>query len=201
MTDHSTFQEGNTLTVQAGDVPVTGRIVHLSARRMELALEQPYGWLFNLFRPAYFSRFLLGDGFLGPEGEPFAREMLHKLHRAADYLHHQLPPIAEAMRAETSRRELFLQHLDPLVDMNAALTPTSLRATVLHIEKELTPRGMEQPPMVRWQQPILTGLLELQASVLLHRWLREGPIDLRAQPGTVRSADADKDRPLPSNTH
>ena len=52
MTDHSTFQEGNTLTVQAGDVPVTGRIVHLSARRMELALEQPYGWLFNLFRPA-----------------------------------------------------------------------------------------------------------------------------------------------------
>jgi hypothetical protein len=105
------------------------------------------------------------------------------------------------MRAETSRRELFLQHLDPLVDLKAALTPASLRATVLHIEKELTPRGMEQPPMVRWQQPILTGLLEVQASVLLHRWLREGPIDLRAQPGTVRSADADRDRPLPSNTH
>ena len=76
MTDPSTFHEGNTLTVQAGDVPVTGRIVHLSARRMELALEQPYGWLFDLFRPGYFSRFLLGDGFLGPEGEPFARDML-----------------------------------------------------------------------------------------------------------------------------
>jgi len=178
MTDRSTFQEGNTLTVQAGDIPVTCRIVHLSARRMELALEQPYGLLFNLFRPAYFSRFLLGDGFLGPEGEPFAREMLLKLHRAADYLHHQLPLVADAMRVETSRRDLFLQHLDPLVDLKAPLTPATLRATVLNIEKVLTPRGMVEPPMVRWQQPFLTGLLEVQASVLLHRCLREGPLDM-----------------------
>lgn len=43
MMDRSSLQEGNTLTALSGDVPVTERIVHLSARRMELALERPYG--------------------------------------------------------------------------------------------------------------------------------------------------------------
>lgn len=180
MTARSTFQEGSFLTVHAGDMPVTGRIVHLSARRLELALVAPYGWLFHLSRPAYFSRFLLGDGFQGDEGEPFAREMLLKLHRAAHYLHQQLPLVAEALRTEPSRRDLFLQHLDPLVDLNIPLSPATLRASVLHIEQMLTPRGMEESPMVRWQQPYLTGLVEVQASVLLHRWLREGPVELLA---------------------
>jgi hypothetical protein len=192
MTDRSTFQEGNTLTVLAGDELVTGRIVHLSARRLELALVQPYTLLFQLVRPKYFSRFLKGDGFLGPEGEPFAREMLHKLHRAADYLHHQLPQVAGALRDEHRRRDLFLRHLDPLVDLHIPLTPATLRATALHVENTLTPRGMEEAPMIRWQQPILAGLLQVQASVLLHRWLREGPIELRADAQTTTTSDQQK---------
>jgi hypothetical protein len=180
MTDPSTFREGDTLTILAGDGPVTGRIVHLSARRLELALEQPYGRLFHLSLPGYFSRFLLSDGFLGPEGEPFAREMLWKLHRAAHYLHTQLPLVAEAMRDEPRCMDPFLDHLDRFVDLGAPLTPATLRDNTLRIEQELTPLGMLKHPMIRWQQPILTGLLEVQASVLLHRWLREGPIELRA---------------------
>lgn len=201
MSDPSTFQEGNILTVHDGAVPVTGRILHLSPRRLELALVAPYGWLFHLSRPAYFSRFLLGDGFLGVEGEPFAREMLLKLHRAAVYLHQQLPLVAEALRSENSRRDLFLQHLDPLVDLKTPLTPSVLRSTVLHIEEVLTPRGMEQQPMVRWQQPYLTGLVEVQASVLLHRWLREGPFDIRNAPTRSPSPGSGADRSLPSNVN
>ncbi|HRO98103.1 MAG TPA: hypothetical protein PLN54_01555 [Flavobacteriales bacterium] len=189
MTDRSTFQEGNTLTVLAGDELVTGRIVHLSPRRLELALVQPYTLLFQLVRPMYFSRFLKGDGFLGDEGEPFARELLLKLHRAASYLQTQLPLVAEDMRSEPSYMRPFLDQLDLFVDLRTPLTPTVLRDTTLRIEQELTPVGMVKYPMIRWQQPILTGLLEVQASVLLHRWLREGPVELRADAQTTPAPD------------
>ncbi len=192
MTDRSTFQEGNTLTVLAGDELVTGRIVHLSARRLELALVQPYTLLFQLVRPKYFSRFLKGDGFLGDEGEPFARELLLKLHRAASYLQTQLPLVAEVMRSEPGIMRPFLDQMDHFVYLQTPLTPDVLRDTTLRIEQGLTPVGMVQYPMIRWQQPILAELLEVQASVLLHRWLREGPIDLRADAQTTTTSDQQK---------
>ncbi len=173
----------NTLVrINADDVLVTGRITHISPRQLGIALVAPYQLLFNEYRPAYFSRFLLGDGFLGPDGEPFVHEQLLKLHRAAHYLHAQVPRVAEALAQDPDRCQRFLEHLDPLVGNDAPATPEEFRSAVLRIEQELGPAGAAKAPMLSWQQPFLKGLTALQANVLLHRWLRKGPFDLLAPP-------------------
>lgn len=134
----------------------------------------------------------MGYGFLGPEGEPFAREVLLKMHRAAHNLHTQLPLVAEVMRAEPGYMRPFLDQLDLFADLGTPMTPAVLRDTTLRIEQELTPVGMVKYPMIRWQQPNLTGLLEVQASVLLHRWFREGPMELRVDAQTTTATDQQK---------
>ncbi len=66
MNNTTAFIEGATLTLLDGTEIVSATITQLSKRCLELSLVQPYPLLFDLSRPRYFSRFLLGDGFLRP---------------------------------------------------------------------------------------------------------------------------------------
>ena len=199
MNTTSAFQDGLTITTLDGTTTVTGKITHLSPRRLEITLAHPYRWLFHLERPVYFSRFLLGDGFLGPEGEPFAHRMHLKLHRAALYLEKELPRVAEALAEDENRYLHFMQHMDPLLEPDTMACERTFREAVLRIEAKLTPVGATRWPMLRWQHPFLSELLELQANVLLHQWLSKGPIDLRSIPtGPLEPTAA---RPLPYKLH
>lgn len=184
------FTEGATLTLLDGNKTINASITHLSERRLELALVQPFPLLFHLSRPAYFSRFLLGDGFLGPEGEPFAREMLLKLHRAAIYLEQELPRVAKALPLDSSRHRAFLARLGPLLGPDTLSSNSAFRDAVLRVEHALTPAGASEWPMLHWQEPFLTGLYAIQANVLLHHWLRYGPFELRAETTDFKPTDS-----------
>jgi hypothetical protein len=181
MNNTTDFTEGATLTLLDGSETVSATITQLSKRRLELTLVQPFPLLFHLSRPMYLSRFLLGDGFLGPEGEPFARDMLLKLHRAATYIEHELPRVAVAFPLEGgSGCRNFLEHLADLLGPDTLASNTTFRDAVLRVEQELTPVGASAWPMLRWQEPYITRLYAIQANVLLYHWLRYGPFELRA---------------------
>lgn len=182
MSTKNNLHTGQLYITELQGTPVTGRVVHISERRLGIALVEPYGYLFNEFRPAYFSKFLLGDGFFGPEGEHFVREQIQKLHRAAVYLQHVLPQVSEALKLEETRHFHFVSEFHPRVDLCTPLTGTSFRDSVLRMEQRKQAKGTGATSLLHWQEPFVQGLLQLQANVLLYHWLRNGPIDLCTVP-------------------
>lgn len=161
-----------TLNIQGE--PVAGRIVLRTVHRLRITITHPYRWLTSeAVVPFYAAK---GVGFLGPQGETYARAHLAELLRMGRYLEQALPAVADALRADEAQLSRFALLLGRVVPPDATLSEDALHQQA----RELEAFAYGLLPPMNWQAPYVNARTAHQANVLLWHWLNAGPVELRA---------------------